>query len=90
MWSSIPKIVPLKQLGTAYSIIYFVQNIGLMIVPVYVGIIIGEHTVNNVTDFTIPMIIFALFGIASILLALALKIIDKRKHYGLEEKNIVN
>ena len=90
MWSSIPKIVPLKQLGTAYSIIYFVQNIGLMIVPVYVGIIIGEHTVNNVTDFTIPMIIFALFGITSILLALALKIIDKRKHYGLEEKNIVN
>ena len=61
-----------------------------MIVPVYVGIIIGEHTVNNVTDFTIPMIIFALFGITSILLALALKIIDKRKHYGLEEKNIVN
>ena len=88
MWSSIPKIVPLKQLGTAYSIIYFVQNIGLMIVPVYIGIIIGEYTVDNVTDFTIPMTIFAIFGIISIILALALKMIDKRKHYGLEQKNI--
>ena len=88
MWSSIPKIVPLKQLGTAYSIIYFVQNIGLMIVPVYIGKIIDDYTVNNVTDFTVPMIVFTFLGIASIILALALKMIDKRKHYGLEQKNI--
>ncbi len=88
MWSSIPKIVPLKQLGTAYSIIYFVQNIGLMIVPVYIGRIIDDYTVGNVTNFTVPMTVFAFFGIASIILALALKMIDKRKHYGLEQKNI--
>ena len=88
MWSSIPKIVPLKQLGTAYSIIYFVQNIGLMIVPVYIGKIIDDYTVNNVTDFTVPMIVFTFLGIASIILAFALKMIDKRKHYGLEQKNI--
>ena len=46
MWPSVPKIVPLKQLGTAYSIIYFVQNIGLMLVPMLVGNVIGSHTDN--------------------------------------------
>ena len=59
-----------------------------MIVPVYIGKIIDDYTVNNVTDFTVPMIVFTFLGIASIILALALKMIDKRKHYGLEQKNI--
>ncbi len=88
MWSSIPKIVPLKQLGTAYSIIYFVQNIGLMIVPVYVGNIMERYTVKGHTDFTIPMCVFTFFGIISVVIALALKMIDKRKQYGLEQRNI--
>ncbi len=89
MWPSVPKIVPLKQLGTAYSIIYYVQNIGLMLVPMLVGNIICQHTdAAGHVDYTLPMMVFALFGAASILLALLLMISDSRHHYGLWERNI--
>ena len=37
MWPSVPKIVPEKNLGTAYSLIYWVQNLGMWAVPIYVG-----------------------------------------------------
>lgn len=89
MWPSVPKIVPLKQLGTAYSIIYYVQNIGLMLVPMLVGNIIDAHTdaIGHV-DYTLPMVVFTLLGAAAIVLSLLLMISDKRHHYGLWERNI--
>ena len=91
MWPSVPKIVPLKQLGTAYSIIYFVQNIGLMLVPMLVGNIIGDHTTaDGHVDFTIPMLVFAGFGACAVLLALLLMVVDKQRGYGLYEANIRN
>ena len=69
MWPSVPKIVPLKQLGTAYSIIYYVQNIGLMLVPMLVGNIIDANTdTTGHVDSTLPMVVFALLGIAAIIL----------------------
>lgn len=37
MWPSVPKIVPEKNLGTAYSLIYWIQNMGMLLVPVFVG-----------------------------------------------------
>ena len=89
MWPSVPKIVPLKQLGTAYSMIYFVQNIGLMLVPIFVGNVIGAHTdASGHVDFTMPMVIFAFLGIISIALALVLMAVDRRKGYGLSQPNI--
>ena len=89
MWPSVPKIVPLKQLGTAYSIIYFVQNIGLMLVPMLVGNLIGEHThADGHVDFTVPMLVFAAFGALAVVLALLLIVVDKRHGYGLHEANI--
>ena len=89
MWPSVPKIVPLKQLGTAYSMIYFVQNIGLMLTPIFVGNVIGEHTDSaGHVDFTMPMIIFALLGISAVVIALLLMITDHRKGYGLSQPNI--
>ena len=89
MWPSVPKIVPLKQLGTAYSIIYFVQNIGLMLVPMLVGNVIGSHTDSTGhADFTIPMLVFAGFGIASTIFAFLLMQVDKKKGYGLSEANV--
>ena len=89
MWPSVPKIVPLKQLGTAYSIIYFVQNIGLMLVPMLVGNVIGAHTdATGHVDFTIPMVVFALLGVGAACIALVLMAVDKRKGYGLSEANI--
>lgn len=94
MWPSVPKIIPMKQLGSAYAIIFYIQNIGLSLVPVLIGYIIDTYsrrTLPNGTetyDYTIPMAIFALFGLAAILVAVWLLIEDKRKHYGLEEANI--
>ena len=84
MWPSVPKIVPLKQLGTAYSIIYYVQNIGLMLVPMLVGNIIDANTdTTGHVDYTLPIVVFALLGIAAIILSLLLMVSDKRHHYGL-------
>lgn len=63
LWPSVPKMVPLRQLGTAYSIIYYIQNIGLMLVPIGIGHVIGHHTAaNGIVDFTVPTLIFAAFG----------------------------
>lgn len=37
MWPTVPKIIPEKNLGTAYSLIYWIQNMGMLLVPVFVG-----------------------------------------------------
>jgi predicted MFS family arabinose efflux permease len=90
MWPSVPKIVPLKQLGTAYSIIYYIQNLGLMLVPMWVGDVIGQNTTSDGhVDFTMPMMIFVGFGIVAIFISSILLIMDKKKHYGLEDANII-
>jgi MFS family permease len=94
MWPSVPKIIPMKQLGSAYAIIFYIQNIGLALVPVLIGWVIGrfaEHTLPNGTstyDYTIPMTIFAIFGVAAIVVSFLLKKEDAKKNYGLEKANI--
>ncbi len=93
MWPAVPKIIPLKQLGSAYAIIFYIQNIGLSMVPVLIGSVIQNYatleTAEGVTyDYTIPMSIFALFGIIAICVACILKRVDKSEGYGLEEPNI--
>ena len=42
MWPSVPKIIPEKQLGTAYAVIFWIQNIGLMLVPLLLGIVLNN------------------------------------------------
>ncbi len=49
MWPSVPKIIPEKNLGTAYSLIYWIQNMGMLLVPIVVGIIIARTT-ESVAD----------------------------------------
>ena len=93
MWPSVPKIIPMRQLGSAYAIIFYIQNIGLSMVPLLIGWVIDTystvHTSEGVSyDYTIPMVIFAVFGIIAILLSLMIKKEDRVKHYGLEESNI--
>ena len=93
MWPSVPKIIPKKQLGSAYAIIFYIQNIGLSMVPVMIGKVIQNYatieTAEGVTyDYTIPMSIFALFGIVSIIVSFILKRVDKRNGYGLEQPNM--
>lgn len=93
MWPAVPKIIPMKQLGSAYAIIFYIQNIGLSMVPVLIGSVIQNYatieTAEGLTyDYTIPMTIFAVFGIVAVGVALLLKHIDKKEGYGLEEPNI--
>ncbi len=88
MWPSVPKIIPMKQLGSAFAIIFFIQNIGLSLIPMGIGRINQMNTAaDGVTDYTQTMLIFAFFGLLSILLALELLHLDHKKHYGLEERN---
>ncbi len=93
MWPAVPKIIPMKQLGSAYAIIFYIQNIGLSMVPVLIGSMIQNYatieTAEGITyDYTIPMTIFAGFGVVAVCVALLLKRIDKTNGYGLEEPNI--
>lgn len=88
MWPSVPKIIPMKQLGSAYAIIFYIQNIGLSMVPVLIGNVIASNTINGTTDYTMPMSIFALFGVIAIIISALLKIVDRKKGYGLEKPNI--
>lgn len=98
MWPSVAKIFPVKQLGTAYALIFFIQNIGLWGIPALIGYIletyciIGTTIVNGVTtnlyDYTIPMRVFTAIAILALLIAFALRRADKKFHYGLEEPNI--
>ena len=94
MWPSVPKIIPEKQLGTAYAMIFWVQNIGLSMVPLLIGWILDTYCkVDNGTgkisyDYTLPMAVFTGFGVLALFIALLLKREDKRKGYGLELPNI--
>ena len=93
MWPAVPKIIPMKQLGSAYAIIFYIQNIGLSMVPVLIGSVIQNYatidTAEGVTyDYTVPMSIFAVFGVIAICVAMILKRVDKTHGYGLEEPNI--
>ena len=82
MWPSVPKIIDEKVLGSAYCLIFWVQNIGLCLVPLLIGKL--RVTTNG---YLVPMIVFASFGVLAFLLSLALKIEDKKKNYGLELPN---
>ena len=82
MWPSVPKIIDEKVLGSAYCLIFWVQNIGHCLVPLLIG------KLRVATDgYLVPMIVFASFGVLAFLLSLALKVEDKKKNYGLELPN---
>ena len=90
MWPSVPKIIPEKQLGTAYALIFWIQNIGLMFVPFFVGQILDKYCKleGGGYDYTPVMILFTCLGIVALFFAFMLKREDKRKQYGLELPNI--
>lgn len=93
MWPSVPKIIPEKQLGTAYALIFWVQNWGLMGVPALIGWVLDRYCRlgdegQPAYDYTLPMVIFACFGVLALIFAVMLKAEDKKKGYGLEKANI--
>lgn len=98
MWPSVPKIIPENQLGTAYALIFWVQNWGLMGVPALIGWVLEKYCITgqvvrdgltvNTYNYTLPMMIFTGFGVLALVFAILLKIEDKKKGYGLELPNI--
>ena len=94
MWPSVPKIIPERQLGTAYALIFWVQNWGLMGVPLLIGWVLDTYCKGPVVDgfqtydYTIPMLIFASFGVLALFVCFLLKAEDKKKGYGLQLPNI--
>ena len=102
LWPSVPKIIDEKVLGSAYCLIFWVQNIGLCFVPMLIGSVLASSNANNPAviaakeagdefipyNYTMPLVIFACFGVAALILAIYLKAIDRKNHFGLEEPNI--
>lgn len=102
LWPSVPKIIDEKVLGSAYCLIFWVQNIGLCFVPKLIGNILTSTNENNPEviaakqagadfipyDYTVPLVVFAGFGILALIIAIYLKAVDKKRGYGLEEPNI--
>lgn len=113
LWPSVPKIIEEKVLGSAYCLIFWVQNIGLCLVPLLIGAVLDSVNADNPAvvaakaqievlraegvenpdvfipyNYTVPMLIFACFGVLALILAIYLKALDKKKHYGLEDPNI--
>ncbi len=94
MWPSVAKIFPARQLGTAYALIFFIQNIGLWGIPTLIGWVLEECCVTNTVDgvnqydYTLPMQIFTGIAVLSLVVAFLLKAVDKKKGYHLEEPNI--
>ena len=102
MWPSVAKIIPEKKLGTAYALTFWVQNWGLMGVPMLIGVVLdkycitgtmhkmvdGKDQVITLYNYSIPMLIFACFGMLAIVFAFLLKAEDRNKGYGLELPNV--
>ena len=97
MWPAIPKIVKEQYLGSAYSLIFWIQNWGLMAVPMIIGWSLEKYNpgvtdqikqgVEVHYDYTIPLILLAITGILGLVFAFLLKIDDKKMGYGLEAPN---
>ena len=92
LWPSVPKLVDAKVIGSAYALIFWIQNIGLWLFPLLIGKVL-DKTNPGVTDptqfnYTAPLVMLACLGVAALVLGLVLKVVDRKKHLGLELPNI--
>ena len=92
LWPSVPKLVDNKLLGSAYAVIFWIQNIGLYAFPMIIGAVLTATNpgVDNPLDYnyTVPMLVFAGLGVLALVLGVTLKALDAKNHYGLELPNI--
>ncbi len=104
LWPSVPKLVDAKIIGSAYALIFWIQNIGLWLFPLLIGKVLDKTNPQLVSDlqnglispqeaavsydYTAPLVMLACLGVAALLLGFVLKVVDKKKGYGLEEPNI--
>ena len=92
LWPSVPKLVDAKVIGSAYALIFWIQNIGLWLFPLLIGKVL-DKTNPGVTEaahlnYTAPLIMLAGLGVAALFIGLILRIVDKKKGLGLEDPNI--
>lgn len=92
LWPSVPKLVENRYLGSAYSVVFWIQNIGLMAFPMLIGWALAATNVGVDNplqyNYTVPMLIFASLGVFAFFLGIWLKVEDKKKGYGLELPNV--
>lgn len=102
LWPSVPKIIDEKILGSAYCMIFWIQNIGLCFVPKIIGDVLQASNANNPAvlaakaanadfipyDYSMPLLVFAGFGVIALLIAFYLKVIDRKYKLGLDMPNI--
>ncbi|MBP3842147.1 MAG: MFS transporter [Prevotella sp.] len=92
LWPSVPKLVDAKVIGSAYALIFWIQNIGLWLFPLLIGKVLDATNPEGASatelDYTAPLVMLACLGVAALILGFVLKAIDKKKGLGLEEPNI--
>lgn len=92
LWPSVPKLIDERVLGSAYSAIFWIQNVGLMAVPILIGKVLESSNVGLAEgapkDYTLAMTFFVGFGVAALVMALLLKAMDAKRGYGLELPNV--
>lgn len=92
LWPSVPKLVDEKIIGSAYALIFWIQNIGLWLFPLLIGKVLDNTnpagTAAHELDYTWALVMLACLGVAALLIGLYLKVVDKKKGLGLEEPNI--
>lgn len=104
LWPSVPKLVDSKIIGSAYALIFWIQNIGLWLFPMLIGKVldstnpqIAEALANGTMteqqasisyNYTAPLVMLACLGVAALVLGIVLKGVDAKKHLGLELPNV--
>ena len=104
LWPSVPKLVDAKIIGSAYALIFWIQNIGLWLFPMLIGKVLTssnpeisaaladgtmtEEVAAVSYNYTAPLLMLACLGVAALLIGLALKAIDRKKHLGPEAPNV--
>ena len=104
LWPSVPKLVDAKIIGSAYALIFWIQNIGLWLFPLLIGKVLDKTNPQLVAqlregtitpeeaaisyNYTAPLVMLACLGVAALILGFVLKVVDKKKGLGLELPNI--
>ena len=92
LWPSVPKLVDEKIIGSAYALIFWIQNIGLWLFPILIGNVLtntnAPGTPPDKLNYTWALVMLACLGVAALIIGLILKRVDKKRHLGLEEPNI--
>ena len=104
LWPSVPKLVDAKIIGSAYALIFWIQNIGLWLFPMLIGKVLDNMNPDIVQglaagtitpeqaatsyDYTYPLVMLAALGAVALVLGLVLKVIDQKKGLGIERPNV--